>query len=710
MDMINPWLGLLSYQDPDKSKSLYRFCGRESATGSLFAMIDNNLLVTLYGKTGIGKTSVLNAGVFPLLRSRNYLPISIRLGKYENAQNVSYAKCIVDEILSEIAAMGGVHQTKFPEYSWDNCLSTEFLWKFFFTSGFRNAKGEDVFPVIALDQLEEIFISNPAEAELLLKQISALIDDNRDVPDINGYSDCANFRFVFSIREDDLFYLEDCIDTNYLHGMKQNRYRLCPLRESEAREVVMLGKEMMEPGTEDEISIRVTSLAKDEYGRISTNLLSLVCSQLYVHSHGSFTINVLNTFSQNPLESFYLDCMSHVSDATREFIESHMVDQDRRKFVSRKDIKNGISRDDLIVLTSGEFKILQSITAGNTECVELIHDSIARTIFHMKNDAEERKLTQRLKWRNRRFKVVLCVISICLVSALYGISRIYMDNTGTKEMVRDMTEKIKNNVLLFERGEIGYGTMPVEVNGVKFRLKYVEKCSLLLGATFEQTDSVRLDEWVNGEKRGHQVTITNDFWIGETEVTQELWETVMGYNPSEFRGKDLPVEKVSWTECKMFVDSLSTLTGYRFALPTEAEWEVAARGGCHEGGSQYCGSDTLSMVAWYFMNSGKKPHPVAQLRPNRLGLYDMSGNVYEWCEDVYKKDYYKDDKDEMTDPCNNQTEFADGEPNRVFRGGSWFSASTSSCRVAFRNFSKESFTASSLGLRIVWRPERKPRM
>ncbi len=431
--MKNPWLGLLSYQDPNKTSAQYKFCGRENAISSLFAMIDNNLLVTMYGKTGIGKTSVLNAGVFPLLRSRNYLPVSIRLGKYESSQITSFAKCIVDEIESEIKNIGGKISTKFPNFASENCLSVEFLWKYFLTSNFQNSQGEDIYPVIALDQFEEIFISNPKESTLLLKQIYALLDDNREIPEIEGYSDSTNFRFVFSIREDDLFYLEDCIDINYLTEMKQNRYRLCPLSDSEAHEVVMLGKDLMDDGAEEEITIRITNLAKDENGHISTNLLSLVCSQLFIQSDGKFTIDILNTFSQNPLESFYKDCMAQVSEKTRTFIETQMVDQDRRKFVSKQEIKKNVSAEDLNTLTSGEYRILQYITAGNTECVELIHDSIARTIFHLKNDIEERTLALKLIRHNKWIKIGLYVISTFLVIALGVIGCQYFDNKKMEE-------------------------------------------------------------------------------------------------------------------------------------------------------------------------------------------------------------------------------------------------------------------------------------
>ena len=270
--MKNPWIGLLSYQDPDKIKSDYRFCGREMAISSLFAMIDNNILVTMYGKTGIGKTSVLNAGVFPLLRSQKYLPISIRLGKYEDNGSTSYAKHIVDEINEEIRSAHGGVKNGIPNRV-QNEYAVEYLWEYFHTTRFFIGSDE-VFPVIALDQFEEVFMGNRDEVVLLLKQIYALIDDNRDIPNKEGYDDIANFRFIFSIREDDLFFLEDCIDENHLVEMKQNRYRLCPLNNHETHDIIMLGGDFMDKNFEDEITARIANLAKDENGFITTNLLS----------------------------------------------------------------------------------------------------------------------------------------------------------------------------------------------------------------------------------------------------------------------------------------------------------------------------------------------------------------------------------------------------------------------------------------------------
>ena len=165
-------------------------------------------------------------------------------------------------------------------------------------------------------------------------------------------------------------------------------------------------------------------------------------------------------------------------------------------------------------------------------------------------------------------------------------------------------------------------------NGVSFEMVEVRGGTFRMGGTPEQ-GSVDCDD-----KPVHSVTLSS-FYIGKTEVTQALWKAVMGSNPSEFTGDELPVEWVSWNDCQEFVRELNALTGLNFRLPTEAEWEFACRGGNNSRGYKFSGSNYIDNVAWYEDNSGSKTHPVATKLPNELGIYDMSGNVWEWCNDWY---------------------------------------------------------------------------
>ena len=224
-------------------------------------------------------------------------------------------------------------------------------------------------------------------------------------------------------------------------------------------------------------------------------------------------------------------------------------------------------------------------------------------------------------------------------------------------------------------------------NGVSFDMMMVKAGTFTMGATSEMKDPY------SNEKPTHQVTLTNDYYIGKTEVTQALWMAVMGNNPSYFKGDNLPVECVSWDDCQKFISKLNSLTGQNFRLPTEAEWEFAARGGNNSNHYQYSGSNELGDVAWYYGNSGRKTHAVATKQPNELGLYDMSGNVWEWCSDWYGN--YSSSQTNPTGPNSGS--------NRVHRGGSWYFHAMC-CRSSFRSLSTPDCSRSFLGLRLVLVP------
>lgn len=230
-------------------------------------------------------------------------------------------------------------------------------------------------------------------------------------------------------------------------------------------------------------------------------------------------------------------------------------------------------------------------------------------------------------------------------------------------------------------------------NGVAFRMIPVEGGTFTMGATPEQQNPD------DDEKPTHRVTLSS-YMIGETEVTQELWQAVMGSNPSYFKGNNNPVEKVSWNDCQDFVRKLNSLTVQTFRLPTEAEWEFAARGGNKSKGYQYSGSNNLRDVAWYGQwdgntydngNSGEKTHPVATKAPNELGIYDMSGNVCEWCQDWYGS-YSSSAQTNPQGPSSGSY--------RVIRGGGWGDGAMF-CRSAIRGNDRPGLRYYSLGLRLV---------
>ena len=211
------------------------------------------------------------------------------------------------------------------------------------------------------------------------------------------------------------------------------------------------------------------------------------------------------------------------------------------------------------------------------------------------------------------------------------------------------------------------------------------------GGTFWMGANPEDSEAYGDEKPRHQVTLS-DFSIGRYEVTQEEWEAVMGSNPSEFKGAKRPVENVSWGDCQEFIRKLNEKTGKQFRLPTEAEWEFAARGGNKSQGYQYSGSNNPGAVAWYYYgNSGNQTHDVGQKSPNELGLYDMSGNVREWCQDWYD-DYSSSSQTNPTGPASGS--------NRVLRGGSCDGGAWD-CRVSLRDYYTPDNRYDDLGFRLV---------
>ena len=218
------------------------------------------------------------------------------------------------------------------------------------------------------------------------------------------------------------------------------------------------------------------------------------------------------------------------------------------------------------------------------------------------------------------------------------------------------------------------------VNGISFDMVFVE------GGTFQMGSNEGYDD----EKPVHQVTLS-DYYIGQTEVTQGLWQAVMGSNPSDFKGAKNPVNKVSWNDCQVFIRKLNSLTGVNFRLPTEAEWEFAARGGNKSQDYKHSGSNYVEIVAWYIGNSNKKVHPTGCKSPNELGLYDMSGNVREWCADWASTYTFMS----QTNPKGSSF-----GKYRVARGGSWGNI-WNRCRVANRFFFTPTLCESHLGLRLA---------
>jgi formylglycine-generating enzyme required for sulfatase activity len=217
--------------------------------------------------------------------------------------------------------------------------------------------------------------------------------------------------------------------------------------------------------------------------------------------------------------------------------------------------------------------------------------------------------------------------------------------------------------------------------GINLQMVFVQGGKFMMGSKDGGSD----------EKPVHPV-ILSDFFIGKFEVTERQWQYVMGKNPSFFKGcDDCPVEQVSWNDVQEFIRKLNRKSGKNYRLPTEAEWEYAAKGGNKSKGFTYSGSDSISDVAWYNKNSDSKTHLVGQKQPNELGLYDMSGNVLEWCNDWYGR-YLSGSQTNPKGPATGDS--------RVYRGGGWGYLNRS-CRTSNRDRSGPRSHSFNLGFRVA---------
>lgn len=221
-----------------------------------------------------------------------------------------------------------------------------------------------------------------------------------------------------------------------------------------------------------------------------------------------------------------------------------------------------------------------------------------------------------------------------------------------------------------------------KVNGVEFKMMEVKGGTFRMGCDSQEAR--------NDEMPIHFVSLS-DYYIAQTEVTQELWTAVMTHNPSKFKGAQFPVEQVSWNDCQIFINKLNAITGQRFRLPTEAEWEYAAKGGNRTDGFLFAGNNQAEAVAWHNANANHSTHAVAQLKPNEALLYDMSGNVWEWCADWSAN--YPDAN------LNNPTGAARGT-HRIIRGGA-YNDNPRELRTTTRNRVKPEEKFSLLGFRLA---------
>lgn len=383
MNKLNPWIGWSSYDETSIAQG-NSFVGRSTETSELFSLIDNNLLVTLYGKSGIGKSSLLNAGIFPSLKAADYEPIICRCGGND------YFETIVSQIKAQCSISSKHNISEF---------ST--LVELFKYSEFSKG-GQSVFPVLVFDQFEDWFKVNN-NVETLLKELNYLIS--------NEYKGVTNYRFVISIREDYLYLLEDAIDKHTPQDMKSNRYRLTELKKHQAEEIFDLG--------EIDIAIQERLLEISKVGNgYNPGLISFFCNQLYELYPNGITISALQTIADENIliERYYNRCFenNNLSNKTKNYIENNLQDEGLRRPQNIKTVKKHIPTDELTRLVNGTNKLLRVFPVGDEEHIELIHDRIAEIIYNHHNN-------QMTAQRNKSIGMSLFIYFIAIGFCIWNI-------------------------------------------------------------------------------------------------------------------------------------------------------------------------------------------------------------------------------------------------------------------------------------------------
>lgn len=457
----NPWAGLSSYEDPEMAKREGRkpklFCGRDEESHNVTQLITGNIFVTLYGKSGTGKTSLLNAGVFPRLRQKRYLPISIRLSM--DALDISFQKCIINQLTKALGNAAGQLQTVEVVPLSAEEQQPDYLWSYFARTKFVDRDGRSLFPVIVFDQFEEIFRDRRKEAEVLLRQIAYMMDESHALSsrmvDGQSYKYNFNFRFVASIREDDLYRLEDSIDNCYLPELKRCRYRLRSLTRQGAQDAILIpGDGLFKTEEQKDIVDAIINKSLNEDGSLSTNIISLLCSRIFADYQKSnadvISLSLVDGFIKgNPFERFYEEATRGFSNREKSYLEDHLIDSSgRRNSIPESDFLLHIVKGNSLLV--GDTRILQrtSTSSDGKNCrIELIHDSFCKSLAGQKSKREKRK---RIRYWAATIGSLCIAIGIILI--IY-YQMLQIEKSNWKEMETNSRFLAEKASLLVDEGD-----------------------------------------------------------------------------------------------------------------------------------------------------------------------------------------------------------------------------------------------------------------
>ena len=476
---------------------------------------------------------------------------------------------------------------------------------------------------------------------------------------------------------------------------------------------------------------------------IETTQLQILCHNLEKKNLSTIGIANIPEFEDIFLQ-FYNDTITKIApenqDKARKFVENELVKKGQRVSVSDLVYLDSVEKETLDILVGEHLLRPEYTTSTQRNNYELSHDTLLAPVLRAKSTRElkekeqaERKAAQEARIAEEQRKEAERVAALAKAEA----ERI--ENAKIKKQVRVLSVAFgiaivamvtsgwlyyKTKVILQRQAELYISQIENAIEDKKTSKAYIdlnnldnldnsdEQVNKLLGKII-LSDMVKVEggEFMMGctekdttackdhEKPVHKVQLSN-FEIGKYEVTQSLWLSVMEENPSYNEGcNNCPVENVSWDLIQEFLVKLKGKTGITFRLPTEAEWEYAAKGGKMSKNYTYAGSDSLDLVAWYRSNSDRETHPVGTKQPNELGLYDMSGNVWEWCDDSYEKNFYEICKNQGTVKNPNNKNRANSF--RVLRGGSW-DVNNEYSRVAYRYRDAPYDYYNYIGFRLVF--------
>lgn len=400
----NPWKALSSYEIDDECV----FCGRNTAIEELSSLIEYNQIVTLYGKSGIGKTSLLQAGVFPRLKLNDFKPKVIRLGEYFNT-DIPYSKIILDAIGINFESIDYNNET----INYNSCS--------LFCEVFKRVVISDEYdtkqvPVIILDQLEEVLLSQNENIETLLLQIAEWINFRKTIA-----TDC---HFVFSIREDDLYLLEDTLDSLRISSLRTTRYRLRPITKNDAKDIIKTPSENTVEIEDVAITKIMELLNGNKEDGYEPTALSLMCYQLYEEVKNDespkFTIELIERVGYSSIVKYYKKAIVGLLPNEIEILESKFITSDgRRNFISEDDFKQLFVREQIRnkLINNGVCKILQN-TNGK---VEVIHDLLATAIKEVRDDKSKNLEQKLLKIKKQITFIIVCALFLLLYWAVIHV-------------------------------------------------------------------------------------------------------------------------------------------------------------------------------------------------------------------------------------------------------------------------------------------------